>query len=168
MGPGGLGDLVCAAKVNVHDREPQLVGHIGECLVAQDTGVVDDDVDAAEGVNDSLDDLVTLLGRSLDADSLAAGLLDLVDNIIGVDQVVDSNGSTSLGESVSIRTADTSTSASDKDDLALEVRVLALLARTKLHRLLEETKEVVGTIGVSRVGEVGDLVPLLENCAGSV
>ena len=60
--------------------------HVVERLVAQDAGVVDDDVDLAEGVDGGLDDGLAALGRGDRVgvgDGLAAGGLDLVDDELG-------------------------------------------------------------------------------------
>jgi len=168
VGPGGLGDLVGATGVDVHDGVPEVVVHVGEGLVAEDTGVVDNNVDTAEGVDGDLDNGITVLGGVLGTDSLATHLLDLVDDIIGVDKVVDDDGSTVLGKSQAVGAADTSATASDEGNAAGEVELLALLVGAHLLGLLEEGQEVVGTAGVLGVGEVDDLVPLLEDGIGSV
>ena len=60
--------------------------HVVERLVAQDAGVVDHDVDAAEGVDRRLHDRLAALGRGDRVgvgDGLAAGRLDLVDDQLG-------------------------------------------------------------------------------------
>jgi hypothetical protein len=54
------------------DEVPVLVGHLREGDVAEDAGVVDDDVDAAEGVERGLDDLVAVLDGVVVGDGLAA------------------------------------------------------------------------------------------------
>lgn len=169
VGPGSLGDLVGTAQVNVEDGVPEAVVHVGEGLVAEDTGVVDNDVNAAESINGSLDNGLAILGRSLDTDSLAAGLLDLLNNSVGVGEIVDDERGASLGESQSIGAADTGASTSDEDDLAGVVNLLALLAGGQLVGLLGELNEVVGLGGEGGVlGEVDDLVPVLDDGAGGV
>jgi hypothetical protein len=53
--------------------------------IAQDARVVDEDVDAAEGVDRGLDDLVgvaRLADRQRRGDGLAAGFFDLVDDVL--------------------------------------------------------------------------------------
>ncbi len=169
VGPSSLGDLVGTAQVNVEDGVPEAVVHVGKGLVAEDTGVVDNDVDAAESINSGLDNDLAVLGRSLDTDSLAAGLLDLLNNSVGVGEIVDHEGGTSLGESQSVGTANTSASTGDEDDLAGVVNLLALLAGGQLVGLLGELDEVVGLGGEGGVlGEVDDLVPVLNDGAGGV
>ena len=154
--------------MDVHDGVPQVVVHVVEGLVPEDTGVVDDDVDAAESVDGSLHDGVAVLGRELGADRLAAEGLDLVHNIVGVDEVVNNDRGAVLGKGQAVRAADTGTASGDEDNATGEVDLLALLAGTELDGLLQEGDEVVGASGVLGVGEVGDLVPLLEDGAGGV
>jgi hypothetical protein len=48
--PGGQGDVEGALEVDVDDRLELLRVHVLERSVSQDAGVVDDDVDLAEGV----------------------------------------------------------------------------------------------------------------------
>ena len=96
--PGGLGDLVRAPHVYRHDLVPQLVVHVGKGLVSKDAGVVDDNVYAAKGVHGGLDDDVAVLGRGLDGNSRAAHPSNLLDDRIGVDEIVDDDGSAELRE----------------------------------------------------------------------
>lgn len=168
VGPGSLGDLVGAAQMHVEDGVPERVVHVGKSLVAEDTGVVDNDVNAAKVVNGSLDNRVTILGRGLDADSLAAGLLDLVYDIVRVGEIVDDNGGAVLGKGQAVGTTNTSTATRDQGDPASEVDLAVLLTGTHLLRLLEKCHEVIGAAGVLRVGEVDNVIPLLEDGAGSV
>ena len=74
--PRRLGDVEGALQVDVDDRVEQVGRHVVERLVAQDAGVVDDDVDAAEGVDRRLHDRRAALGgghRVGVGDRLAAG-----------------------------------------------------------------------------------------------
>lgn len=75
--------LVGALDVDCSDQVPVRVLHVLEADVAEDAGIVDQDVDAAESVNGRLDDLVTELDTVVVCHGLAAGLLDLVDDNIG-------------------------------------------------------------------------------------
>ena len=64
---------------------PVRPAHAVEDLVAQDAGVVDENVDAAKGVERGLDDLVGVLrlaDRERRGDRLAARLLDFVDDLL--------------------------------------------------------------------------------------
>ena len=83
---GGLRDVERALQVHVeHDAE--ILGlELREGLVAQDAGVVDDDVDLAEVVDRGLHDRGAALGRRdgvVVGDGLAAGLVDLLHDLIG-------------------------------------------------------------------------------------
>lgn len=163
VGPGSLGDLVGTAGMDVHDWVPEVVVHVGESLVAKDTGVVDYDIDTAKGVNGNLDNSITVLGGVLGTDSLSTHGLDLIDNIVGVNEIVNNNGSASTGKGQAVSTADTSTATRDESNTASEVDLLTLLVGAELLRLLQKGEEVVGSARVLWVGKVGDLVPLLEN-----
>lgn len=64
------------------NQVPVLVLHVLEADVAQDAGVVDQDVDAPKGLDGRLDDLVAVLDAVVVGDGLAACGLDLVDDDI--------------------------------------------------------------------------------------
>jgi hypothetical protein len=160
--PSGLGDLVGTTEMDVHDIIPHLVVHVGEGLVAEDTSVVDEDIDAAIGVNGVLHNSITILARSLGWDGLAASLPDLSNDVVWVDEVVDDELSATLGERKSVRTTDTSTGTGDEDDLVLEVDILGGWGWWELLGLLEESEEVGWAGWVLSVLEVVDVVPLLE------
>lgn len=81
--PGGAGGAVGASDVDGHDEIPVLVGHVLEADVTENAGVVDEDVDATESLDGSLDDLVAILDAVVVGNSLAASGLDLIDNHIG-------------------------------------------------------------------------------------
>ena len=77
----GLRDVERALQVDVEDDLEVLRRELRERLVAQDAGVVDDDVDASEAVDRGLDDRLAALGRRdrvVVGDRLAAGRLDLL------------------------------------------------------------------------------------------
>jgi hypothetical protein len=69
--------------VNLHDQVPVLIFHVLEADIPEDTGVVDEHIDAAEGVDGGLDDLVTILDGVVVGNGVSAGLFDLVDDNIG-------------------------------------------------------------------------------------
>jgi hypothetical protein len=69
--------------VDLEDQVPILVLDILEADVSQDTSVVDEDVDTAERLDRSVDDLVAVLYRVVVCDGLSASLLYLVDDDIG-------------------------------------------------------------------------------------
>lgn len=83
VGPGGTGNLVGTIDVDLHDEIPVLILEVLETGVTEDTSIVDEDVDAAESLDGSLDNLVTKLDAVVVGDSLATGGLDLVDDNIG-------------------------------------------------------------------------------------
>jgi hypothetical protein len=69
--------------VDLEDEVPVLVLHVLEADIAQDAGVVDEDIDAAESLDGRLDDAVAILDAVVVGDGLAASGLDLVDDNIG-------------------------------------------------------------------------------------
>lgn len=107
VGPGSLGHLVGAAQVDIEDRVPQVVVHVGESLVTQDTSVVDQDINTTKGIDGGLDDILAILARCLVSNSLAAHLLDLLDNGLGVDEIVHNDGSAIFGKEQTVGTAKT-------------------------------------------------------------
>jgi hypothetical protein len=48
--------------MNSNDLVPLLIFHVGECLVSEDTSIVDDDINAAESVDCSLHDCISVFG----------------------------------------------------------------------------------------------------------
>ena len=80
--PCGSRALVCSHDVYLHHQVPILVFHVLEADVAQDAGVVDEDVNPAERLDRGLDDLVAVLDRVVVRDGLAASRCDLLDNLV--------------------------------------------------------------------------------------
>lgn len=80
--PGGTRALVGAGDVHLDDQVPVLVLEVLEGNVAQDAGVVDEDVDAAKGLDGRLDDALAVLDAVVVGNGLAAGLFDFVDDDI--------------------------------------------------------------------------------------
>ena len=182
--PGSLGASIGATEVDVHDGVPQLVGHVGEGFVTENTSVVDKDIDAAIVVNGRLDDSLAILDGGTGANSLAASLDNLLNNGVGVDQVVNDDSGAKFSKKEGVGTAKTESvsnefgfqnikdglpvaSTGNDGDLAGEVEGLALLVLGKLHALFQEGQEVVGASGVLGLREVVDLIPLLEDSTGS-
>ncbi len=67
------------------DEVPILIFHVLEADISEDTSVVEEDVDATEGIDGSLNDLVAILDAVIVGYGLAAGLFDLIDyNIRGL------------------------------------------------------------------------------------
>ena len=72
-----------AVQMHVDHVRPVRPAHAVEDAVAQNAGIVDEDIDAAEGIERRLDDLVGIAGladRQRRGDRFAAGFLDLVDD----------------------------------------------------------------------------------------
>lgn len=62
------------------DQIPILILHVLEADVTEDASIVDEDVDAAKGLDGGLDDPVTILDTVVVGDGLSTGSLDLFDN----------------------------------------------------------------------------------------
>lgn len=74
--------LECASHVYGVDEIPILVRHVLEANIAEDAGIVYEDVDTAEIVNGGLDDRLAILYAVVVRSGLPASLLDLVDDDI--------------------------------------------------------------------------------------
>ena len=169
--PSSLCDGVRSEQVNLVDDIPLVVCHVGKGLVAEDTGVVDDNVDATPCVNSSLDDSLAVLNISLVANSLTTEFLNFLNNIVRVDQIVDNDLCASLSQLESVDATETSTTTSDKSDLSAEVELLTLGVGRKLASLLEELESVGRALWVLWLREVNDILPLSSNgarCKGLV
>jgi hypothetical protein len=64
---------------------PQLVVHVVECLIPQDTSVVDEYINSAKRVNGSFDNGITILGRCFVAHSFPSQLFNLLDGGVRID-----------------------------------------------------------------------------------
>lgn len=82
MWPCGLGALVCSSDVNSNDEIPVLILHVLEGDISENTSIVDEDIDAAEAVNGSLNDPLSICDTVIVCDGLSAGLLYFLDNDI--------------------------------------------------------------------------------------
>ncbi len=80
--PSGTGALVGTGDVDLHNEIPVLVCEVLEADVMEDTGIVDEDIDAAKGVDGGVDDLVAKLDAVVVGNGLAASGLDFVDDDI--------------------------------------------------------------------------------------
>lgn len=74
--------LVSSSDVNLHDQIPVLILHVLEADIAQDSGVVDEDMDPAEALDCGLDDGLSVLDTVVVGDCLSASILDLLDDIV--------------------------------------------------------------------------------------
>lgn len=79
MGPCSAGALVGARDVDLDDEIPVLILEVLEADVAEDTGVVEEDIDATKSLDGRLDDAVTVLDAVVVGNSLAARGDDFVD-----------------------------------------------------------------------------------------
>lgn len=68
--------------MNGHDQVPVLILHVLEADITEDTSVVEEHINAAEGLDGSLDDSVTILDTVVVSYGLTASSFDLVDNDI--------------------------------------------------------------------------------------
>ena len=118
-------------------RVEQLGVHVVERLVAQDAGVVDDDVDGAERVDRALHDRLAALrcgDRIGVGDGFAARVLDLVDDVLGgplvaagaVDgaaEIVHHDQRAALGEHQRMLPAEPTTGAGDDRHFSVESEI---------------------------------------------
>ena len=115
-----------ALEVDVHDQVPVLLGHLEEQVVAGDAGVVDQDVDPAELVDDALHR--GLRGGGVDdvaADADRAGTVGEVEAARGVGggglvEVEDRDRGALAGEALGDAEADASGCSGDDGDAAVE------------------------------------------------
>jgi len=68
--------------VNVVNQIPVSISNLFEGNVAQDAGIVNDDVDSTKGLDGSINDLVTVLNRVVVSNGLTASSDNLFDNNI--------------------------------------------------------------------------------------
>lgn len=69
--------------MNSVNQIPVLVFHVLEGNVTQDTGVVNEDVDAAKVLDGGVDNGLAILDAVVVGDGLTAGLANLFDDLIG-------------------------------------------------------------------------------------
>ena len=82
MWPRSSCALVCSLDVYLHHQVPVLIFHVLEADIAQNAGIVDEDINSAKGLDRSLDDLVAVLNRVVVRDGLAASRCDLLNNLV--------------------------------------------------------------------------------------
>lgn len=83
MRPSCSSTLVCTPDVDLHNQVPVIILHVLEADIPEDTGIVNEYINATKGFDSSLNDLVSILDRVVVADSVASSGLDLLDNNIG-------------------------------------------------------------------------------------
>jgi hypothetical protein len=69
--------------VHIDNQIPVFVGHVLEADISKNTGIVEEDIDTAEGYDGSLDDLITTGDTVIVCYGLTASGLDFVDDNIG-------------------------------------------------------------------------------------
>ena len=121
-------------QVNSDDVVPVGLGHVEAHLVAQDAGIVDDDVDVAEGVDRLIDEPLAATPRG-DVVTVDHGLATVVDDdvddlLCGVDvatltlergaDIVDDDLRTLACEQQRLFASDASSSAGDNCHLSVE------------------------------------------------
>ncbi|MNQ89124.1 hypothetical protein D3C85_1044220 [compost metagenome] len=131
--------------MHVLDQVPLLLGHLVEGGIAQDAGVVDQDVDGAEGLQGGGDDLLALGHRVVVGDSLAAQGADLGDHGIGRGgraaqafgadaQVIDHDLGASGTQQQGMGAAQAVAGAGDNGDFAVEANFLRHVCAPLLKR----------------------------------
>ena len=126
--------------MNFHDKVPIELSHFLERNIAKNTSVVNHDIDSAESIDSSLDDLVTELDRILVCDGLATGSLDLINNSISgvlgslltfaldrATEIVDDNLGATAGKKKSILTAKAISSTCNDSHLSGEADITHLI-----------------------------------------
>ncbi len=123
-------------QVDVDDAVPLLLGHVDENAVPQDAGVVDEDVEIAEGFDGGVDEPLAALPVAHVigiGQSLAAHLLDLVDDLLrraavvtrpvdGAAEVVHDDLGALAGKEQRVLAADAATGAGDDGRLVRPMR----------------------------------------------
>jgi hypothetical protein len=74
--------LVCSIDVDSVDQIPVRLLHVLEADIAQNAGIVDEDIDATESVDGCLDDGFSVLDRVVVGDRFAACGADVFDDLI--------------------------------------------------------------------------------------
>lgn len=69
--------------MDLEDEIPILILHVLEADIAQNAGVVDEDVNTTKCLNSGFDDLVAILDRVVVCNSLASIPLNLINDNIG-------------------------------------------------------------------------------------
>ena len=133
-----------ALEVDGDDRVPLLLGHVDDHPVAQDAGVVDEDVEIAERLDRAVDQALRTLpvGDVVAVDDrFAADGFDLVDNllrrrdvgagaVVGAAEVVDDDAGAFAGEEQRMLSSDSTACAGDDCNSAVK-RSHAILLQTK-------------------------------------
>jgi len=81
--PGGPRTLIGTLDMYSCNEVPVLIGHVLEGNVAEDTGVVQENIDTAIGLDGGFDNLLTIGDTVVVGNCFAASGSDLVDDDIG-------------------------------------------------------------------------------------
>ena len=68
--------------MNLIDQLPVRLLHVLEADISQDTSIVDQNIDPPEGIDRSLDDVLSIFNRVVIGDSVTACGLDLFDDLV--------------------------------------------------------------------------------------
>lgn len=98
VGLGSFGDFVGIVGMDVYDWVLEVVVYVGESFVVKDICVVDYDIDMVKGVNGNFDNSIIVFGGVFGIDSFFIYGFDFIDNIVGVNEIVNNNGSVSMGK----------------------------------------------------------------------
>ena len=123
--------MLFRSHVDLVDEVPIGLCHLLERDIAQDAGVVDQDVELAPRVDRGLDDLIAVLDGVVVGDRLAAFLFDLGDDLVGrrrglafageaAAEVVDDDLRASRREQQRVRAAEAAAGAGHDCYLAVE------------------------------------------------
>ena len=122
------------AQVHRDDRVPFLVGHVRKHPVADDTGVVDDDVEAAEPIHCGGDHCVSGLsfgdtaGHELGVDPQRPDLREGVVHRVTGSEIVDDHPRAGTGETECLGASESRTGTGDDRNLAFERHIVATVA----------------------------------------
>ena len=134
--PGGVRHPEAAERVDAVDQVPVFLRHLVEGAVAEDAGVVDDDVDPLPGVERGLDDLRAVFDRVVVGDGLTAGGLDLLHHLVrrgaalaatgrGATQVVDHHLRAAAGQQQGVCASQAVAGAGDEGHFSVEAKLVA-------------------------------------------
>jgi hypothetical protein len=163
--PCSLADFVGASQVHIQDLHELLVVHVGECLITQDACIVDDDVNAAVGIDGSFHDGVAIFGARLDTYSLATELLNLLHYVVRIHKIIDDNFRTIFGELQAVYPTKAGATTCHKRNLASIVNLLGRRIGRQLLCIFQQFHEVGWSGRVLRLGEIAHAIPLLEQGA---
>jgi len=69
--------------MHFQNQIPVRLGHLGKADIAQDAGVIDNDIHRAKGIQCGLDDTLAMFNRVIIGDCFTAECLDLFHHLVG-------------------------------------------------------------------------------------